>query len=239
MNEKPPLLRGEARLFGLDLTQQHLSLLFCCYCLQAHEGKLNSTSVVLEGSSATCGGARINVDLSHLKSTKQAYSLFPGQIVAVEGMNPTGRKLVAHRICEGAAHTANTSSIGELRAFHHDKQEGKPLKVFTASGPFTTSDSMSYQPFVDFLHVVMEQSPDVVILTGPFVDMRQEAIQSGKTTIELEDDAGNLVEQSVPYEAVFANKISSVIEEAFLVDEKLATKFVLVPSLDDATAKWV
>lgn len=166
--------------------------------------------------------------------------MFPGQIVAVEGMNATGRNLVAHRICEGAAHAPNTSSIGELRTFHHDKQDGSSLKVLTACGPFTTSDSMSYQPFVDFLHVVMEQAPDVVVLTGPFVDMRQEAVQSGKTTIELEDDAGNVIaEQVVPYEAVFANKISSVIEEAFSVDDTLATQFVLVPSLDDATAKWV
>lgn len=212
---------------------------FLLFVSQAHEGKLNSTSVVLEGSSATCGGARINVDLSHLKQSKQAFSLFPGQIVAVEGMNPTGRQLVAHRICEGAAPAANTSSIGELRQYHHDKQEGAALKVLTASGPFTTSDNMSYQPFIDFVHVIMEQSPDVVVLTGPFVDVRHDAVKSGQTTIELENDEGGVEDTVVPFEAVFANRISSLIEEAFAVDEGLNTQFVLVPSLDDATAKWV
>jgi len=209
------------------------------FATKAQEGKLNSTSVVLEGTSAACGGARINVDLSRLKDTKQAYSLFPGQIVAIEGMNPTGRKIVAQRICEGATYAPNRSSVGELRTFHHDRQEGSALKVLTASGPFTTSDSMSYLPFEDLMHVILEQKPDVVILTGPFVDMRQDAVKSGQTTIEVEGDEGRAVERVVPFEAFFANKISAVIEATFSMDESLATQFVLVPSLDDATAKWV
>ena len=191
--------------------------------------------MVLEGSSATCGGARINVDLSHMKDSKLAYSLFPGQIVAIEGMNPSGRKLVAHRICEGAAPKPNTSSVKQLRDFHYNMQDGEPLKVVTACGPFTTSDSMDYQPFIDLIHVVIEQAPDVVVLTGPFVDMRQEQVKKGRTTVELEGDQHKVVS----YESLFAIKIAALIEEAFQVEENLQTQFVLVPSLDDATARWV
>ena len=98
---------------------------------------------------------------------------------------------------------------------------------------------MSYQPLIDLLHVIMEQSPDVVILTGPFVDMRQDAIKSGRPTIEFEDEDGSTAELVVSHEAFFANKVTSVIEEAFSVDEALKTQFVFVPSVDDATAKWV
>ena len=181
------------------------------------------------------GGARINVDLSHLKKSKIAYSLFPGQIVAVEGMNPSGRKLVAHRICEGASHKANTSSVGKLREFHHDMQDGEPLKVITACGPFTTSDNMDYLPFVDLMHVIMEQAPDVVVLIGPFVDMRQEMVKAGNTTVELEEG----VQKTVSYEALFANKITALIDEALSMEEDLHTQFVLVPSVNDATARWV
>jgi DNA polymerase alpha subunit B len=196
---------------------------------------LNATSVVIEGSSASSGGARINVDLSQLRSSKTAYSLFPGQVVAIEGMNPTGRKLTANRICEGAAQKPNTTSVKQLREYHYDKQDGAPLKVMTACGPFTTSDSMEYQPIVDLMHEIMEQAPDVVILTGPFVDMRQELVKEGKPTVEFEND----VQKIVSYDALFAINISALIDQAFSEEKDLQTQFVLVPSVDDATARWV
>jgi DNA polymerase alpha subunit B len=212
---------------------------------------LNATSVVIEGSSASSGGARINVDLSHIQTTtKLPYSLFPGQIVALEGMNVTGRKLTAHRIVEGAPPPCHTTSVRELRDFYYssEKQDGKPIKVVTACGPFTTSDSMDYQPFVDLLHVVMEQAPDVVILTGPFVDLRHPAIQSGGSiTIDVGDEE-EAIEMAVPYETVFAQKISALLEELLMPPEDEGdgvttsnnnTQFVLVPALEDATAKWV
>ena len=212
----------------------HGSHVYSFNFLQAHEGKLNPTSVVLEGARNTCGGARINVDLSHLQSNKTPYSLFPGQIVAIEGMNVTGRKLVAHRICEGAAHKPVTSSIRELRDFS-ELQEGAPLKIMTVCGPFTTSDSLAYEPLLDLMNAVMENSPDVVILTGPFVDLRQDAVKKGETRVELEGGEDMLVS----YEAFFANKIAGLIEEVYFTKTDLHTQFVLVPSVDDATAQWV
>uniref|UniRef100_A0A8D0TFV6 DNA polymerase alpha subunit B OB domain-containing protein n=1 Tax=Sus scrofa TaxID=9823 RepID=A0A8D0TFV6_PIG len=59
-------------------------------------GKLNHKSVILEGDREHSSGAQIPVDLSELKE----YSLFPGQVVVMEGINTTGRKLVATRLYE-------------------------------------------------------------------------------------------------------------------------------------------
>lgn len=213
----------------------------CCVgriCNSAHQGRINATSVLLEGSRHTSGGARMEVDLSHLKKNKMDYSLFPGQIVAVEGMNTSGRKLVADRICEGAAHQPQTSSVKELLRFHHDDafQGGAPLKIMATCGPYTTSDNTNYQPLLDLVTTVQEEKPDVVILSGPFVDMRHKTVRSGETALEFSDGGD---EAFVSFDTFFANKVSIMLEELFSASDDLQTQFVLLPSLQDAMAEWV
>jgi DNA polymerase alpha subunit B len=199
-------------------------------CNAAHAGKINATSCLLEGSRAE-GGVRVSLDWSGVSQ----YSVFPGQIVALEGMNPTGRKLQVQRLCEGAAAAPVTTRRSALRQYHLQAQEGQPLKLVTAAGPFTTSDNFHYQPLQDLLHVVQQEQPDVVILTGPFVDLDHPAVQSGQTI--LQDEEGNDV--IVPYETFFVHKISLLLEELLTEHPMLMTQFVLVPSLEDATAEWV
>ena len=187
---------------------------------------MNSTTVMLEGSRAANGGARVEVDLRHLKSD---YSLFPGQIVDIEGYNTTGRSLVAQRLCEGAPHSPNQTKADDLLRFHYQVQDGAPLQIVTAAGPFTTADNLDYQPLVDLISYLVEQEPDVVILTGPFVDMRHATVASGNTVVD-----GSVV----PLEVLFAYKVSQVLED-FYENTKHATQFILQPSVDDATAEWV
>ncbi|KAK9852103.1 hypothetical protein WJX84_008094 [Apatococcus fuscideae] len=50
------------------------------------EGRLNDSSILLEGNITLSEGRRTRLDLSRLP----AYRVFPGQVVAVRGMNPTG-----------------------------------------------------------------------------------------------------------------------------------------------------
>jgi DNA polymerase alpha subunit B len=162
-------------------------------------------------------------------------------MVAVEGMNASGRKLVAQRICEGAPHPPVQSSVKELLQFQYVDQAGAPLCVITASGPFTCSTNLDYEPWIDLLNHIMKQKPDVVILTGPFVDMNHSALQAGQATLRFENPDGISQEDVVvPYESFFATKISGAIEELFAADDNPThTQFVLVPSLDDATTDWV
>ncbi|NXH37582.1 DPOA2 polymerase, partial [Dicaeum eximium] len=59
-------------------------------------GKLNPKSVLLVGDREHSGGAQVPLDLSELPE----YSLFPGQVVALEGTNSTGRRMVVSKLYE-------------------------------------------------------------------------------------------------------------------------------------------
>ncbi|KAL0270076.1 UNVERIFIED_CONTAM: hypothetical protein PYX00_007603 [Menopon gallinae] len=118
------------------------------------DGRLNSKSAMLEGSRDLSFGETIQLDLGNVEK----YSVFPGQIVAVEGVNITGDKLMAKQIyCDASPDPDPTSSRG-------------PLSLTIAAGPFTQSDSMTYQPLLDLIEKVSSEEPDLLILTGPFID---------------------------------------------------------------------
>ena len=172
---------------------------------------------------------------------------------SVEGMNATGRKITASKLREGVSLPPVSTSANTIRNYYYDndissnqhqQEQPAPLKIISACGPFTTARSMDYQPFVDLMHVVLEQQPDVVVLTGPFVDVRQEAMKSGRPTVDIGEDERE-VEIVVSYETVFAHKIAGLIEEALMEtndrseEETLQTEFVLIPALEDATARMV
>ena len=72
--------------------------------------------------------------------------------------------------------------------------------MIIAAGPFTTSDSVHYQPLYDLLEHVKRMKPDVLVLLGPFVNAEQPNIEDiGK--IELQDGKGytfqSLLEEKV------------------------------------------
>jgi DNA polymerase alpha subunit B len=195
-------------------------------CNEAHEGRINKTSVVLEGDRGNAGGARIELGLEALKT----YSVFPGQIVGVQGLNPSGRKMVAKKICEGVPKPMAKSKAGELMKLQYDDRNGQPLSVFAASGPFTTSGDLDYAPLVDLLAIASRLQPDAVILTGPFVDVNHPLCKDGE--VNFEDVDGNKV--PVTYETVFQDRVARTIEEFFDDGQACPTQFILVPSLEDA-----
>ncbi len=202
---------------------------------QAHEGKINSTSLLLEGTRQHSSGSRIHLDPTLIPS----YSLFPGQIVAVEGINSSGRTLQASRLVEGAAPPLDTSPASELMGFQYGSvngMNGMPLSIVAMSGPYTTKDSLEYDPLVDAILKIRQDKPDVVIMCGPFVDARQPLVQSERGAIIL-DEHGE--EETATFHQVFARKVAGILQELYESDPDIKTQFVLVPSVDDAISDSV
>lgn len=164
------------------------------------EGRMNSNSVLLQGSVDTCGGATVSLDLSQAPS----FSLFPGQVVAVECTNPNGSRLVVSKVHSEVALEPPSQSLLE---------EGEVLSVLTACGPFSTSDSCGLEPLADFLSLVKQEKPAVALLLGPFLDLRNSVVEGSGDS----------------YDSLWMKLLSLISTEI----EGLPTEVVLVPSYRD------
>ncbi|KAL2805854.1 DNA polymerase alpha subunit B [Daubentonia madagascariensis] len=166
-------------------------------------GKLNNKSVILEGDREHSSGAQIPVDLSELKE----YSLFPGQVVIMEGINTTGRKLVATKLYEGVP----------LPFYQPTEEDGdfEQSMILAACGPYTTSDSITYDPLLDLIAIINHDRPDVCILFGPFLDAKHEQVENCLLTSSFED--------------VFKQCLRTIIEGT----RSSGSHLVFVPSLRD------
>jgi len=233
-NHKEQQLSDEKCMSELEITgipRQSLQTNIGRICNEAHTGKINSTSILLEGDRLQSNGARIPLDVNVKDGL--GYSLFPGQLVAVEGMNATGRKMIIERIHEGLPPMSHSQN--EVKDLTEDSNG---LKAFVVAGPYTTNRDLEYQPLLDLLGSVVSDEPDVVFLMGPFVDITQPLLKDGEVVLEYAEEDGNNVKRHVTYETLFAAKIARELEDLY-EDEDLRTKFVLVPSMNDAVAEHV
>ncbi|XP_054426587.1 DNA polymerase alpha subunit B [Pteronotus mesoamericanus] len=166
-------------------------------------GKLNNKSVILEGDREHSSGARVPVDLSELTE----YSLFPGQVVIMEGINTTGRKFVATKLYEGVP----------LPFYQPTEEDGdfEQTMVLVACGPYTTSDSITYDPLLDLIAIINHDRPDVCILFGPFLDAKHEQVENCLLTS--------------PFEEVFKQCLRTITEGT----RSSGSHLIFVPSLRD------
>ncbi|XP_062125556.1 DNA polymerase alpha subunit B [Drosophila sulfurigaster albostrigata] len=109
------------------------------------------------------------LNFSQLKSG----SIFPGQVVLAKGFIPRG----------------DTFVVEEL---HTDRKltPPPPLKVerelqfVVAAGPYTNSTDMCYERLHELLNYLREHRPDVLLLTGPFVEAEHKAINELAETFD-------------------------------------------------------
>ena len=195
-------------------------------------GKLNAASLVLETSRRMGAGMRVPLRLEGL-----SYDFFPGKIVALRGTNVSGEYFAVIEVLEMPSLPVAASTPDELDV-HNDRLtsadgETRPLSMLLASGPYTTETDLSFAPLHALLEKASAQQPDILILTGPFLDLEHPLIASGDfaphlPSTKIDPDRTTLTE-------IFHLLIAQPLQK--LAQAIPTITIILVPSLRDAINK--
>ncbi|EPX71807.1 DNA polymerase alpha B-subunit [Schizosaccharomyces octosporus yFS286] len=175
-------------------------------------GRLNSNSILLETSRRLGAGARVSLKLDEVLN----YSIFPGQIIALKGCNPSGKVFVAKEILPFPPLPFPVSSKKEIENFNN-KANNQPISIYVASGPWSLRDDLSFTPLKALVSYLIENPADLVILTGPFIDINHPILSTGNITDT----------QATSLEDFFKERVTPILS-------KISCKCILVPHINDA-----
>ncbi|KAL3835659.1 hypothetical protein ACJIZ3_010395 [Penstemon smallii] len=153
--------------------------MICC----EEEGRLKEKPVLLQSSVEHSGGQRVRLDLQKLNQ----FSIFPGQVVGVEGHNPSGHCLIASKIIDyvplsaisNEQHPAKRQAMDQNLQLPNPSQDMSELSLIVAAGPFTTSDNLLFEPLNELLAYARRKQPQLLVLLGPFVDSDHPELRKG------------------------------------------------------------
>lgn len=183
--------------------------------------RTNSASVLLESSRMSGNGSRVKLDLSKVKS----YALFPGQIVAVRGINSSGEFFTVKDILEPLPLPPPPMIPDDVYEFQK-ALEDRPMTMAITSGPYTTEDNLDYEALDALTEKLAERKPDVVVLFGPFVDSEHPMVKEGDFELQTVDPA-----EGGTLEDLFRERVAPLLR-------RLSGSMVfIIPSLRDAVSK--
>lgn len=204
------------------------------------EGKLNAASLVLETSRQMGNALRVPLNLGKL----QGYQFFPGQIVALRGINSSGREFTVHEVLDIPL-LPNAASAPDALSSHMERLRGgpdamdsdtelMPLNILFASGPYTADDNLEFGPLHAICSEAADTYVDALVLTGPFIDMEHPLIASGD--FDLPDEA-HYEPDTATMNTVFKYLISPALNR--LVASNPRVTILLIPSVRDVLDKHV
>jgi DNA polymerase alpha subunit B len=196
------------------------------------EGKLNTASLVLEGSRRMASGRRVPLNVDNLPS----YNFFPGQIVALRGTNANGDTFVVSEMLALPLLNPPATKPADLDEIHTryldtpdaDPSSVRPLTMLIAAGPYTTDQNLDFAPLHAFLNNAVTSAADTIILLGPFLDAEHPQIRTGDF-----DAPPNAAPDQATLTDLFRHHISSALTD-FVARTNSACNVILVPSLRDA-----
>jgi DNA polymerase alpha subunit B len=204
------------------------------------DGKLNTASLVLESSRRMGAGLRVPLKLDAVPG----YQLFPGQIVALRGINVSGDSFAVSEILDAPLLPVAASTPAGLDA-HIQRLRGGPdvmdddstplpLTVLLASGPYTSDSNLDFEPLHALCEHASDTYADALILSGPFLDIDHPMIASGD--VDLPDDAV-IDPDATTMTTVFKYLISPIFKRLYQANPNIT--ILLVPSVRDATSSHV
>ena len=203
---------------------------------EALEGKLNASSLMLETSRRTGAGLRIPLKVESL-----SYEFFPGQIVAVRGINASGLYFSVNEVLElpllppPASLPSTIDNLNErLGVEDSTETASQALNVLISSGPYTADDNLAFEPLQALCDKVADSYADVLIMVGPILDLEHTLIASGD--FDLPDDPSIEPDKATLTDA-FRILIGKPLRQ--LAMQVPSITIVLVPSTRDAINKHV
>lgn len=204
------------------------------------DGKLNTASLVLETSRRMGAGFRVPLKMDSLPG----FQFFPGQIVALRGINVSGESFAVKDILEvpllpaaASAPELLESYLQRLRggqdAMDHDSPS-PPLNVLLGAGPYTADDNLDFEPLHALCSRAADTYADAIILTGPFLDIDHPLIASGD--FDLPDEAMTEPDTATMV-TVFRYLVAPAIQQLVSANPRITV--LLVPSVRDAISHHV
>ena len=107
-------------LCKVGLPKQDVVTVFGRICNEAATGKLNRTVLVLEGGRNDSQGRRIKLKMDEMDKERKPYAFFPGQIVAIEGVNTFGTEMIVKNVHYGCPKPLLTLPAEKLFKMYYD-----------------------------------------------------------------------------------------------------------------------
>lgn len=139
-------------------------------------------------------------------------TLFPGQIVAIKGLNSV-QGLKVEKIYTGAPLDAPEDQP-------QPSDEKKKIKIMVACGPFTLQHNVLYDPLKNLITLVETNEPNVLVLVGPFLSEDNALVKSG-----FMDET---------FESTFENRFIAKLKTI-----ETDCRVILIPSLKDVNSDFV
>ncbi|BGP47016.1 DNA-directed DNA polymerase alpha subunit pol12 [Rhodotorula kratochvilovae] len=202
-------------------------------CPETDAAKMTETSTWLESSRMLGSGSRVLLKFEPEMKVRGApagsggMGMFPGCLVALKGTNGGGKLFAVKEVLMmppiDATYTAPTELLAKQYGNQLKQLNGAPMSVIVASGPYTVDLDLEYEPLQALLSLAQEEKPDVLVLTGPFIDAEHPLIKRGDV-------------DEFPVQ-LFRSRISTKL--AHLLANSPRTTVILIPHGRDLTSTHV